>query len=331
MENYEEAFLNQTLVYEQAEERYTINNSPILSEEVMFILLNQSDEALVKFLQRIGILPVEINCLDCNERLTKTNFTENRTPYFRCPKRSCSRKRISVFKNTIFEGSKLPLKKVLHLLFWFSCRRPLSDAAETLDLNVKTVASFYAFFRSTLCAFLDRFSVQLGGPDVCVHLDETPITRRHNNTGSTSASNTVWVIGAVDVARKKCVLRFLPSHGHSDILPFVRNWIAPGTTVYTDCHRSYQILGSLGYNHRVVNHSIGFKSTEGYHTNHIEGIFGNMKRLMRSYSHQYKNVSTLNTILGEWMFRFCYDGWNRKTAFSKILFVLKQVRVNNLN
>ena len=49
MEIYKEAFLNQTLDYAQEKERYGINKSPILSEEVIFIFLNQSNEALVIF------------------------------------------------------------------------------------------------------------------------------------------------------------------------------------------------------------------------------------------------------------------------------------------
>ena len=127
----------------------------------MLILLNQSYEALRKFLQRIQILLVESNWLYCNKCLTKTTFTENRTPYFYCPKQGCAHKRMSVFKNTIFKGNKLPLKKVLHLLFWFFFYRQLFDAAETLDINVKTIASSYAFYISTLCDLLNCFSVQL--------------------------------------------------------------------------------------------------------------------------------------------------------------------------
>ena len=68
---------------------------------------------------------------------------------------------------------------------------------------------------------------------------------------------------------------------------------------HTDSHAAYQNIDSLGDNYIVVNRLVGFKSAEEHHTNHLEGIFTNMKLLMQSYSHQYKNNSTLNTILGE--------------------------------
>ena len=43
----------------------------MLSVEVMFILLNKTDDALVNFLQKITFLPVKINCLNGNKRLTR--------------------------------------------------------------------------------------------------------------------------------------------------------------------------------------------------------------------------------------------------------------------
>ena len=52
-------------------------------------------------------------------------------------------------------------------------------------------------------SFLEHYSVQIGGPNVVVHIDKTPITRRHGNRGNISRSNTIWVIGAVDIVSKR--------------------------------------------------------------------------------------------------------------------------------
>ena len=117
--------------------------------------------------------------------------------------------------------------------------------------------------------FLEHYSVQIGGPNVVVHIDETPINRKHGNR---SRSNTVWVIGAVDILNKKAALKFLPSRDHVDVIPFIQDFAAPNSCIHTDSLATYRILTELGFDHHMVNHSIEFVSREGVHTNHIEGI-----------------------------------------------------------
>ena len=101
--------------------------------------------------------------------------------------------------------------------------------------------SFYALFRSSLFFFLAYFSVQLGGDSVVVHVDETPITRRHSNTGRTARSNTVWVISVVDVVHRKAALKFFPSRGHRDVLPFIQNFVRLNNRIhiYIPCYLQY--------------------------------------------------------------------------------------------
>ena len=67
------------------------------------------------------------------------------------------------------------------------------------------------------------------------------------------------------------------------------------------------------------------KAADGTHTNHIEGLFGNMKRLKKNYSICYKCTEALNIFLAEFLFRFCFEGWDRSTTFCKII---KMLRLN---
>ena len=141
-----------------------------------------------------------------------------------------------------------------------------------------------------------------------VHIDEIPITRRHGNRGNRSRSNTVWVIGAVDILNKKAALKFLPSRGHVNVIPFIQDFVAPNSYIHIDSLATYHILTELGFDNHMVNHSIELVGREGVHTNHIEGIFGNMKR---HYSYQFTDTENLNILMAEWVLRFCYGGWNR--------------------
>jgi transposase-like protein len=125
---------------------------------------------------------------------------------------------------------------------------------------------------------MDTYSSKLGGNGVVVHFDETPITHRHAGIGRSSSSNTVWVVGGVDIYTRKCSLKFLPSRSRSDLFLFLNEWILPGSVVHTDCHRSYHTLSSLGFTHFSVNHSRHLVDENGINTNWIEGIFGCVKK-----------------------------------------------------
>ena len=88
-------------------------------------------------------------------------------------------------------------------------------------------------------------------------------------------------MGVVDIVKRKCMLKFLPSHSRDDLYAFIREWVVEGTTIHTDAHRSYFTLSQVVYEHNVVNHSENLVGPDGIHTNWIEGIFGAMKKLRR--------------------------------------------------
>ena len=56
-------------------------------------------------------------------------------------------------------------------------------------------------------------------------------------------------------------------------------WVLPGSTVVSDCWKSYGRLENLGFDHLTVNHRYHFKDPEtGAHTNSIEGTWSAIKR-----------------------------------------------------
>ena len=59
--------------------------------------------------------------------------------------------------------------------------------------------------------------------------------------------------------------------GTDTLLPIIKECIKPGTTIISDCWKSYNCLESEGFEHLKVNHSLHFKDPEtGAHTNAIE-------------------------------------------------------------
>ncbi|KCZ81223.1 hypothetical protein H312_01369 [Anncaliia algerae PRA339] len=133
-------------------------------------------------------------------------------------------------------------------------------------------------------------------------------------------------VGAVDILTRKCFLKFLPSRSRADLFSFFSTWILPGSIVHTDCHRSYATLSTLGFTHFTVNHSRNLVGPDGIHTNWIEGLFGCVKKLIRKYDAGFTTVQNLDLYLSEFCFRYSFSVFDRKTAFCKLLFVLKETR-----
>jgi hypothetical protein len=68
-------------------------------------------------------------------------------------------------------------------------------------------------------------------------------------------------------------------------MDIIRDWIEPGTTVISDCWGSYRSLGSQGYMHCTINHSIHFVDTDtGAHSNTIESTWHQVKVFLGQYN-----------------------------------------------
>lgn len=294
-----------------------------------FDYLKSLDElTLVDFFCQCHLLYRPLICGDCGEPLGAVCM-EGSSPYVRCSKRRCRRRKVFLFKGTFLGQKKITLKDFIKLLENFACMRTQGDSIQTIELSAPTVQKYYEFFRKIIFEFMDCYSTPFDSDTVNLHLDETPITHRHGHQGTMSRSNTVWVIGVVDIFNRKCVLKFLPSRGHRDIVPFVDNWIARGVEITTDGLASYRILGRMGFLHNTVNHSRHLVAPDGTNTNRIEGIFGATKRLMRDYKFRYTNVRRLDFFLAEWCFRYCHENFQRMKCFTSMLFLLRWYRANH--
>jgi hypothetical protein len=68
-------------------------------------------------------------------------------------------------------------------------------------------------------------------------------------------------------------------------MAIIRTWIEQGTTVISDCWGAYRDIGSQGYKHRTVNHSINFVDPlTGAHTNTIQSTLHRVKVFLGPYN-----------------------------------------------
>ena len=84
----------------------------------------------------------------------------------------------------------------------------------------------------------------------------------------------VWVVGGVErTPERRCFLATVPNRTAETLTNLLTAYIAPGSIIHTDCWKGYNQLENQeeDYIHRTVNYSVEFLSSDGVHTNTIEG------------------------------------------------------------
>ena len=82
------------------------------------------------------------------------------------------------------------------------------------------------------------------------------------------------MFGGVERDSKRCFLSIVADHSSATLIPLIKEHIAVGTIIISDCWKSYQSLSEEGFKHSTVDHSGTFKDIEtGASTNVIEGLW----------------------------------------------------------
>ena len=116
----------------------------------------------------------------------------------------------------------------------------------------------------------DDLCEKLGGYGKIVEIDESVFGKMKYGRGR--PVNGKWVFGGIERGSNKCFFRVVEYRKKETLLPIIRDWVLPGSTVISDCWSAYKCLEDVGFQHLSVNHSLNFVDPEtGAHTNSIEG------------------------------------------------------------
>ncbi|KAI5150406.1 hypothetical protein ENBRE01_1480 [Enteropsectra breve] len=87
-----------------------------------------------------------------------------------------------------------------------------------------------------------------------------------------------WLVAIIEKETGRFKFETVPDRKQETFENLFARYINRGTTVITDGHASYPgAVRSIDGIHIVVNHSIGFRNSEGYHTNNIENLWSLIK------------------------------------------------------
>ena len=188
---------------------------------------------------------------------------------------------LSVRARSILYNGNITFINFLHLLWIFVNGTSVAGAARILDMNEKTVRSFYKAIRQCMVEDLleNGATRKIGGRGHIVEIDESKFGKRKYHRGRRVIGK--WIVGGYCRTTGECFLVECTDNkrNHHTLLRLIKQHVAPETIILTDKWKGYNALRH--HPHLVVNHSRGFVDpVTGVHTNTCEGMWFHAKRHM---------------------------------------------------
>lgn len=209
---------------------------------------------------------------------------------------------ISPMAGTIFEHSSTPLRLwyyAMYLMASTRCGISAKQIQRETGVTYKTAWRMFKQIRSLMGS-----DDKLEGP-ATVEIDETYVGGRTKRLHAIPKPKTT-VVGAVERKGGRVIARVAPDATKPTLHGFIKEYVLPGSILFTDEHPSYEGIEGPNYRHYRVRHSgrVYVTGSRGQiHTQTIDGFWSLVKRGLAGV---YHNVSTkyLQTYLDEYSFRY---------------------------
>ena len=243
-------------------------------------------------------------CPHCGEEKCYELNVTGRPKRWKC---SSCRKQFSVTVGTIFENSKIPLRKWFFATYLFSAhKKGISSHQLARDLKLTQKSAWFVLQRlrkasnKTLDVFTGSCEVDetyVGGKEKNKHE-----SKKVKGTQGRSTKTKTPVLGIIERENGRVFATTVSSTEGDVILPIMRERVQSGSVIFSDEWRPYRKL-RRDYQHEYVNHGSKEYVKGNAYTNNIECFWSHFKRGIIGI---YHNVSPkhLDRYVNEFTFRF---------------------------
>ncbi|CAL4116163.1 unnamed protein product [Meganyctiphanes norvegica] len=268
---------------------------------------------IIRWFQQHKLLISEMKCDHCQHIMSwKTDYEMKRYKegfYWKCEIKSCPkfycRKNIKV--GTVFDRSKICLKKWLHIMYKWSKNIGVTAACEQINVDSKTIGQCYSFFREVCEAHFKSNPIKIGGPGITIEINVSFITKwSHKPKGNCEPEqrNPILALGIVDTTCIPAIgyMEIIETDDVATLLPMILKVVQPGSIIRCKEWRAYRKIQSLLNTDSTRNHSVNFEDVDS----------NEHKQVIESYWEKHKNYisamrsftkSTINSYLQELMWR----------------------------
>lgn len=230
--------------------------------------------------------------------------------YYKC--KAC-RKKFTVTVGTIFEDTKIPLRKWFIALYIFtSHKKGISSCQLAKDLGITQKSAWHMLHRI-------RYAFGITEPlelTDTVEVDETYVGGKRKGKRGRGAAGKTAVVGLVE-RKGKVYARPVNSIDKATLQGVVRERVAPGARVVTDELASYTGLAK-DYRHDTIRHGDGVYVAGDVYTNTIEGYWSQLKRGIFGIYHQV-GTKHLHRYCTEFSFRYNSRKSGEVARFNEVL------------
>lgn len=206
-------------------------------------------------------------------------------------------KKVSVREGSWFSGSHLLLEQIVKLTYY--CVYDLPNHFISRELRIgsdHTVVDWPKNFSREVCLSILKLDNDRG-PDRTVEIGESKFGKRKYHRSK--RADGVWVFGGIERETKKCFCEVVEDRSANTLIPIIKKYILPGTTILSDCLKAFSSTESYGYQHLTVNHSIELKNKEtGACTNTIESIWNAVKKSL-------PKTGTVKSLYDSYLIEYC--------------------------
>jgi len=229
------------------------------------------------------------------------HFSDNKT--HKC---SDCRKRFSIKVGTIFEDSKIPLRKWF-MAIWLltSHKKGIASTQLAKDIKVTQKTAWFMLHRLRHATETKSFNAPLKGT---VEADETYVGGKSANRHARQRGVGVpkppksTVVGMIERGGEARAMH-IPNPSRRNLHEAVLENVDTSARFITDGNNSYQGLGD-SYEHHIVRHHAGEYVVDGdIHTNSIESVWAILKRQIIGI-HHHVSPKHLQQYVNEVTWRF---------------------------
>lgn len=271
-----------------------------LNHRELFRLTDNTRDA-IEWCREHGLLARRRDCVACGgEMLESADQKRSDGVRWRCRNRVC-RREVSIRDGSFFSNSNLELVKIVDLLYLYSYETAsFKTLIRECRLASEAMVNWRNFVRDIYGEYFIRHPLRIGGPGHVVEIDESAFVRRKHNVGR--MVNTQWVFGGLDVGTQEGFLVAVDRRDADTLLPVLREYVIPGSTVVSDLWGAYQTINNRGYVHLTVNHRLHFVDPITHATtNHVESMWCRAKQRNKKECGTTRDL--LATYLTEFMWR----------------------------
>ena len=214
----------------------------------------------------------------------------------------------SILVGTIFENTKIPLRKWFIAMYLLSCHgKGISSVQLSRDLDITQKSAWYMLqklrstFKSendgTLSSDVECDETYIGGREINKHESK----RTKENQGRSIKVKTP-VFGMVERGGR-VVARRVENTSSKTLNKMMGTFIIPESRVLTDEWVGYHNVERLGYVHEYIRHKEKEFAVGDVNTNTIEGLWAILKKMLLGTYHVV-SVKHLQKYVDEAVFRY---------------------------